>query len=221
MEDKSTELKTPFTSTEEPSGEPGTAGGTDQQSKCYLPPSSAPLSKNTSRPKHQGIWTEELAEKAKNFWLLDFLSASQISARLGVTRNAVIGKLHRLGLKSPDAKRAMREGARIAKRAHDKRRKANRASQAFKINNRPRSSSRAPVESERFVHPNHAARAHLYSLNIPLTETRDRQCRYINGTGKCCGHLTAANSSWCPTHHARVYLPGSRARGLGGLTWLK
>ena len=43
-------------------------------------------------------WTEERVELLKKLWS-DGLSASQIAGRLGgVTRNAVIGKVHRLGL---------------------------------------------------------------------------------------------------------------------------
>ena len=44
-------------------------------------------------------WTEERVERLKKLWI-DGLSASQIAAELGegVTRNAVIGKVHRLGL---------------------------------------------------------------------------------------------------------------------------
>ena len=43
-------------------------------------------------------WTEERVETLKKLWL-DGLSASQIAKHLGgVTRNAVIGKVHRLGL---------------------------------------------------------------------------------------------------------------------------
>ena len=43
-------------------------------------------------------WTDERVEVLKKLWS-DGLSASQIAAKLGdVTRNAVIGKVHRLGL---------------------------------------------------------------------------------------------------------------------------
>ena len=43
-------------------------------------------------------WTDERVEVLKRLWL-DGLSASQIAKQLGgVTRNAVIGKVHRLGL---------------------------------------------------------------------------------------------------------------------------
>jgi GcrA cell cycle regulator len=43
-------------------------------------------------------WTDERVGTLKKLWL-DGLSASQIAKQLGgVTRNAVIGKVHRLGL---------------------------------------------------------------------------------------------------------------------------
>jgi GcrA cell cycle regulator len=52
-------------------------------------------------------WTDERVELLKKLWQ-DGLSASQIAAELGgITRNAVIGKVHRLGLsgraKSPSS----------------------------------------------------------------------------------------------------------------------
>src|SRR6185312_2025053 len=49
--------------------------------------------------ENQGMaWNDERVELLKKLWS-DGLSASQIAGRLGgVTRNAVIGKVHRLGL---------------------------------------------------------------------------------------------------------------------------
>ena len=46
-------------------------------------------------------WTDERVEMLKKLWS-EGLSASQIAAQLGnVTRNAVIGKVHRLKLAQP------------------------------------------------------------------------------------------------------------------------
>ena len=48
-------------------------------------------------------WTEERVERLSRLWL-EGRSASQIAGELGegVTRNAVIGKVHRLGLSGRD-----------------------------------------------------------------------------------------------------------------------
>src|SRR5580658_6662987 len=55
------------------------------------------ISRSASEAKMS--WTDERVELLRQLWL-DGKSASQISAALGqgLTRNAVIGKVHRLGL---------------------------------------------------------------------------------------------------------------------------
>lgn len=63
-------------------------------------------------------WTDERVELLKKLWS-DGLSASQIAAELGgVTRNAVIGKVHRLGLsgraKAPAPQTAQRPKKPVA-----------------------------------------------------------------------------------------------------------
>src|SRR6202011_2754907 len=61
-------------------------------------------------------WTDERVELLRQLWL-DGRSASQISAELGlgITRNAVIGKVHRLGL-SGRAKSASPAAPRVRQR---------------------------------------------------------------------------------------------------------
>ena len=59
-------------------------------------------------------WTDERVEQLKKLWA-DGLSASQIAAELGgITRNAVIGKVHRLGLSGRGAPSAPGRTARIS-----------------------------------------------------------------------------------------------------------
>src|SRR3989454_9997031 len=62
-------------------------------------------------------WTDERVETLKKLWT-EGLSASQIAAELGgITRNAVIGKVHRLGLsgraKSPSSAAPRPRKARV------------------------------------------------------------------------------------------------------------
>ena len=60
-------------------------------------------------------WTEDRVEILSKLWA-DGLSASQIAKQLGgVTRNAVIGKAHRLGLKSRPS--PVKAGSKTAKKA--------------------------------------------------------------------------------------------------------
>ena len=65
-------------------------------------------------------WTEERIDTLKRLWA-EGLSASQIANRLGgVTRNAVIGKAHRLGLSgraTTSRKKPQRPRRRLAKNA--------------------------------------------------------------------------------------------------------
>lgn len=61
-------------------------------------------------------WTPERLELAIRLWTVEGLSVSAIAAILGgCTRNAVIGKLHRLGLKKGMPAGVLKEAARLAK----------------------------------------------------------------------------------------------------------
>ena len=55
------------------------------------------LKKDSDEMTDEKGWTEERLETLKNLWK-EGLSISQIGEKLGVTRNAVAGKAHRLGL---------------------------------------------------------------------------------------------------------------------------
>ncbi len=48
-------------------------------------------------------WSEDRVVRLKTLWDEGFLSASRIAADLQTTRNAVLGKVHRLGLASRSA----------------------------------------------------------------------------------------------------------------------
>lgn len=48
-----------------------------------------------------GAWTDDAVETLTRLWRQGDLSAAMIARRLGVTRNAVLGKIHRLGLSQP------------------------------------------------------------------------------------------------------------------------
>lgn len=69
------------------------------------------------------VWTEEMVTKLRNMWD-EGLSATQVADRLGsISRNAVIGKVHRLGL----TKRGNDANKHLAKMATVKYRKSQRS----------------------------------------------------------------------------------------------
>lgn len=141
------------------------------------------------RIKPYVIWTDELVEKLKEIYVSG-LSASECARYLGhgITRNAVIGKVHRLGLVSskpyvrkenpmPQPKpKYTPEATEMEKTAYD-------AAPALDDNGKP------------------------YTV---LTIT-DRRCHWISGqpssTAAMCGHPVVPGTSWCSHHKGRFHQP--------------
>src|SRR5687768_5499189 len=98
-------------------------------------------------------WTDERIERLKKMWA-DGATASQIADELGgVSRNAVIGKAHRLGL---DARPSpVKPGEEKEKKPAPTAAKAARADATSK-----RAAAPAAEESEKVVHPRSPQRQH-------------------------------------------------------------
>ena len=77
---------------EAPSAQP------DQSHECYIDRSEGTVPRPETELNDAGsIWTDTLQVRLRELWAQG-LTASQIAAELLITRNAVIGKAHRLGL---------------------------------------------------------------------------------------------------------------------------
>ncbi len=151
-------------------------------------------------------WTDERVELLKKLWT-DGLSASQIAAELGnVTRNAVIGKVHRLGLsgRAKDVK-----ATPSAPRA----RKATRAPSApTSIAPQPHSNVvLAPIplqpvrEASATIDDDMAA---PLSERVTIMDLRESMCRWPMGDPtkpefRFCGARSITGLPYC-THHARI-----------------
>ncbi|WP_296599680.1 GcrA family cell cycle regulator [Phenylobacterium sp.] len=59
------------------------------------------MTASSRAPVSSGGWTDDAVETLLRLWRTGDLSAAMIARRLGVTRNAVLGKIHRLGLSQP------------------------------------------------------------------------------------------------------------------------
>lgn len=156
-------------------------------------------------------WTAERVELLKKLWA-EGLSASQIAAELGgVTRNAVIGKVHRLGLSgrakpagssSPRVRRPRAPGAPRA-------RLLTSGANALKAYHAP-APRRALAPIEDIVVP--------ISLRASLLTLTEAMCKWPNGDPATedfsfCGHKSRDTSPYCEYHSRVAYQPvGDRRR---------
>jgi len=171
-------------------------------------------------------WTDERVELLKKRWA-EGLSASQIAAELGgVTRNAVIGKVHRLGL-SGRAKAAPSGVARLrAKPAAAPRRVATAtpapSQQSYGVRGNvalaaaPVSAPR-PVAAPRLVPLEIVESAALVCERVTIMELRENMCRWPLGDPsqpefRFCGGRSSPGDAYCGHHAAIAYQPAHDRR---------
>jgi GcrA cell cycle regulator len=163
-------------------------------------------------------WTDEIVEQLKHHWM-EGKSASQIAGLLGhgLTRNAVIGKVHRLGLagraRSPGLISARpRPSATAAHRPAAPRlapaqRRITRGATALAI--APQALEETEPEAfESVVVP--------MSLRVTIVELKEAMCRWPLGDPassefRYCGS-PAASGPYCAYHGSLAYQPAHERR---------
>ena len=160
-------------------------------------------------------WNDERVEALKKLWS-DGLSASQIAGRLGgVTRNAVIGKVHRLGLAGRATTSRMKTHRTRVRSQAATRRLMNKARPPLNIGN-PAFRSLYLADSEPYVPPTE-------DLVIPLNERRYIQtltetcCRWPIGDPQqpdfhFCGKSKIPGLPYCEVHARRAFQPPQARR---------
>ena len=159
-------------------------------------------------------WTDERVELLKQLWG-DGLSASQIATQLGggVSRNAVIGKVHRLSL-SGRAKPAA-SGPRPPRKPRPAApprlpRTFVAGNTALKVHAQPLPRrAPVPVPAEELVVP--------ISLNVSLVALNDQMCKWPIGDPGAegfhfCGHHNFNSLPYCEYHARLAYQPVSDRR---------
>ena len=149
-------------------------------------------------------WTTERLERLKS-GLEAGLSCREIAVDIGVSRNAVIGKLSRLNL--------TREPSGDTRPPARKKDAAERARREPKPRQQYRLLQALYQGAQPVIVDDPIPTTHCCSL-FELTETR---CRWpINTPGTeyfCfCGNTPAAGLPYCPGHSRLAYRPGSRQR---------
>lgn len=159
------------------------------------------------------MWTDERVELLKKLWN-DGLSASQIAAELGcITRNAVIGKVHRLGLSG----RTKAPSSSIPRQ-----RKARTSSPMFRTV-RPTSRGNTALAAHLIPDYDSDSEPELIENIIPigqrctLLELNDAKCRWpIGDPGQpdffFCGGKTVEALPYCAYHCRIGYQPVSDRR---------
>ncbi len=176
----------------------------------------------TAAPE-KAMWTEDRVATLKQLWA-DGLSASQIAGRLGmgVTRNAVIGKVHRLNLSGratqprSTAPRAARKSPRepsIPGRSPSMPTAGNTALKAY-AQSAPRPMPLPEPKPLRLIDSAKDGR-------ITILHLSDKTCKWPIGDPNhedfCfCGHGPRENSPYCEYHARMAYQPPqSRLRRTG------
>ena len=155
-------------------------------------------------------WNDERVELLKKLWS-EGLSASQIAGRLGgVTRNAVIGKVHRLGL-SGRATTSRMKSHRPRARATQTQQPKRLAKPRFQSQGNPAVRGLYQLDAEPFVPT-------VEELDIPLKERRtiatltDCSCRWPIGDPQMadfqfCNRDKVPGLPYCEFHARRAFQP--------------
>ncbi len=158
-------------------------------------------------------WTDERVERLSKLWM-EGRSASHIAADLGegVSRNAVIGKIHRLGLSNratPPAVAADTERLKL-KLAMRPAAGAPDDAEPMPAPSAPRTSaSLAALAPRDVVIP--------FSTRVTIMELRETMCRWPIGDPtssefRFCGCRTSGNIPYCPAHASVAFQPIAERR---------
>ncbi|SSC65494.1 GcrA family cell cycle regulator [Ciceribacter selenitireducens] len=168
-------------------------------------------------------WTDERVERLKRLWA-EGLSASQIAAQLGgVSRNAVIGKVHRLNLPGRAKAGGSTTASRAAKRPAPAPRPANYPSRVT-----TRTVARAAgsnmlkeeidIDGDETIEIRPVGNVVLpISRKLVLTELTERTCKWPIGDPMkddfhFCGCESADTSPYCSYHAKLAYQPVGERR---------
>jgi GcrA cell cycle regulator len=141
------------------------------------------------------IWTEDLIDTLKGLLAKGF-SSSGIAAEIGTTRNAVCGKIHRLGLNGGD-------GSRTFVRRTPEEKEATKRAKMERRNERRRS-QRVTVVRVRQVNLEALRCVEVIPQHKSLLELDADGCRFPYGDGPFtfCNHAQHEGSSYCGPHMA-------------------
>lgn len=157
------------------------------------------------------VWNDDRVEQLKKLWA-DGLSASQIAAQLGeVTRNAVIGKVHRLGLATRASSNRTSSSRLRMRQAQPRRQHVQQRQRVAHVGN---TAFRQMLEADQ----SQGQPQIIEELDIPVAERKTLQdltecmCRWPIGDPQqadfyFCGRNKVAGLPYCEHHARRAFQP--------------
>jgi GcrA cell cycle regulator len=156
------------------------------------------------------VWTDEAVEELKKMWDKG-MTTGQIAKVLNVTKNSIIGKVHRLCLTArpspikktanPDAEKKTPKAAKTCKKASQSKQPAEKPSKEPK---------KATIEE--IAKP---ASVVIEETNIPLVKLDNHTCRWPIGDPRdeefCfCGKRIRTGQTYCEEHAAVAYVKAGK-----------
>lgn len=142
-------------------------------------------------------WTEEMIENLKQMWK-EGLTTNEIAKRLGVSKNSIVGKVHRLNLKARPSPIKKKEDVAPIENLATKEEKNKPSSKTIK----KVSISPVNISSTKETKKNQC---------LKLTELDNHTCRWPLGDPRddnfCfCGKAVRGGQTYCEEHSAIAYV---------------
>src|SRR5574344_686834 len=171
-------------------------------------------------------WKEEMVEDLRQMWI-EGLTANEIAKKLGVTKNSIVGKVHRLCLKarpSPIKRNdaventetldvtEIKEKIEITENVEEETLDAVEVVEVKKSKKAPKSDTKEKSSAET---KNSKSKASAKNENIKLMQLDSHTCRWPLGDPRdddfCfCGKKVRAGQTYCDEHSQMAYVKASK-----------
>lgn len=159
-------------------------------------------------------WTDEMVEDLRRMWK-EGLTTGEIGKRLNVSKNSIVGKVHRLGLSGRPSPIKKKENTQTEPKTKE--------AQAKQIKEPVKETPKPAVKKEtepQVKNPSPAPKAaaeprHKAGHNISLTDLDNHTCRWPIGDPKddnfhFCGKKVRIGQTYCEEHAAVAYVKPSK-----------
>lgn len=161
-------------------------------------------------------WTDEMVDQLRAMWV-EGLTTGEIGKRLGVSKNSIVGKVHRLGLSgrpSPIKKKEDNDSEAEASETAAKQVKekaAPKEPKPIKVKAEKPAPAPAPVEKAAEKTECPAKPSHHHNGKTMLTDLDNHTCRWPLGDPKdenfhFCGKKVRIGQTYCDEHANIAYV---------------